>query len=468
MAVPFWVRAQGVMPAPRAEAARAPEVSVWSADLLSRERFQAFTPKHKVGGHVALGDLDGDGRAEIVIGAGSGASPEVQVFGGDGKRRAVFLAYNKDFKGGVRVAIGDLDGDGQAEIVTAPGPGMDPLIRRFKADGTFSQPNGFLAYTRSLRGGVNIAVGDLDGDGKAEIITAPGFTGGPHLRAWRGDFTPLGEGNFVFDQQLRDGLTVAYLRTSQGPRVAVSVEGWSEPSVRLYAWDASGFVFQNEFPVYTPGWKHGALLGAYDKDGDGFDDLVVTPNGGSRAELRVYARTGELLGTYLVMDEAYRGAVSAAGGDTNADGRQELVSLSLAPQILGPLDKDKVIHVNLSQQRIYAYEHGRIARTFLVSTGVAKYPTPNMETKVLSKVPVKRYRWIYGRNHPDNYDIPNVKWNLQVRGPYFIHGAYWHNDFGRRRSHGCINVHYSNAEWIYGWAEVGTPVSVFNKEPKLY
>ncbi len=456
-----------VLPAPRVEAARPAEVTVWNRDLSSRVRWPIFTPQQKTGGHLAIGDLDGDGTQEIVVGAGAGSLPEVQVLGSDGSRRASFFAYAKDFKGGVRVAVGDLDGDGIGEIVTSPGPGMEPLVRRFRADGSFTKPNGFLAYAGKLRSGIRVAVGDLDGDGKAEIVTAPGFGGGAHVRIWRGDFTPLHGDFFAFDDGTRDGLTITLLKTASGPRLAVSVEGWHDPIVRLFAWRDGLFVYEHEFRAYSPGWKHGVLLAGFDHDGDGNDEIVVTPNGGSAADLRVYNRAGEERARLLVMDPAYRGAVSAASADIDGDGSSELITVPLAPSVVGPLDQEKAIHVSVKEQRLYAYERGRIARTFLVSTGTYKYPTPIMETTVLKKTPVKRYRWVYGIGHPDNYDLPNVKWNLQIKGPYNIHGTYWHNNFGRRMSHGCVNLHNTNAEWIYGWADVGTPVKTYIEQPRL-
>jgi lipoprotein-anchoring transpeptidase ErfK/SrfK len=72
------------------------------------------------------------------------------------------------------------------------------------------------------------------------------------------------------------------------------------------------------------------------------------------------------------------------------------------------------------------------------------------------------YVWSYGPNNPNNYNIPNVKYNLRFRNHYYIHSAYWHNNFGNRMSHGCVNAPYDGAEWAYNWAEVGTPVEVTN------
>ncbi|MDO8302645.1 MAG: L,D-transpeptidase, partial [Sedimentisphaerales bacterium] len=66
----------------------------------------------------------------------------------------------------------------------------------------------------------------------------------------------------------------------------------------------------------------------------------------------------------------------------------------------------------------------------------------------------------YGPGSPHNFNLPNTKWNMHFYGPFLLHGAYWHNDFGKKKSHGCINIHYRDAEWIYNWADIGTPVHI--------
>ena len=222
---------------------------------------------------------------------------------------------------------------------------------------------------------------------------------------------------------------------------------------------ASGLELKKEFLAYDQeNWRSGVTVAAFDKDGDGYDEIAVSPNGGTAAEVRVYDVYGGFIGKYLLHDPNYRGGLSLAQVDWHGDGWPELATVAVAPVINGPFDKEQHIEINLSEQRLYAYERGRLARSFLVSTGTYKYPTPELETKVLEKIPLKDYRWSYGVNHPDNYDLPNVQFNLRIFGPYYIHYAYWHNNFGYRMSHGCINVNKDNAEWIYNWADIGTSV----------
>ena len=62
-----------------------------------------------------------------------------------------------------------------------------------------------------------------------------------------------------------------------------------------------------------------------------------------------------------------------------------------------------------------------------------------------------------------DYSYPNTKWNLHFYTGtlgFYIHGAYWHNNFGKRMSHGCVNVSYANMERLYNWADVGTKITI--------
>jgi lipoprotein-anchoring transpeptidase ErfK/SrfK len=84
---------------------------------------------------------------------------------------------------------------------------------------------------------------------------------------------------------------------------------------------------------------------------------------------------------------------------------------------------------------------------------VARLPTPTGTFQVQQKIPVKLYQG-------PGYYLPNTKWNLEFLPGYYIHGAYWHNNFGHPMSHGCVNVSYQNMEALYDWAEFGTQVII--------
>jgi hypothetical protein len=130
---------------------------------------------------------------KIVTGAGLGGGPQVMVFNSDGKLITNFFAYNKDLRGGVNVAIGDVNGDGQLEIVTGPGPGDISRVKIFSLSGALK--TSFLAYDSKFHGGVNVAVGDVNGDGQAEIITGPASNGSSEVKIFSANGKLLG--NFL-------------------------------------------------------------------------------------------------------------------------------------------------------------------------------------------------------------------------------------------------------------------------------
>lgn len=109
--------------------------------------------------------------------------------------------------------------------------------------------------------------------------------------------------------------------------------------------------------------------------------------------------------------------------------------------------------VDLSDQRMYAYEGDTLVRTFVVSTGTWQTPTVTGRFKV----------WIKLRSAPmsgPGYYLPDVPYIMYFYGDYGIHGTYWHNNFGVPMSHGCVNLSISDAEWAYNFASVGTVVNV--------
>ncbi len=180
--------------------------------------FQAYGTSG-YGVNVAFADLDGDGRDEIITGPAATYGPHVRVFRylGGGRVDSVaglsFMAYGTR-RYGVNVAGGDVTGDGRTEIITGPGPGPSygPQVRVFDDQG---QPvhNSFFAYG-TLRWGVNVCCGDIDGDGIDEIVTGagPGAVFGPHVRAFEFDgstsFVPIPAVSYFAYGTLRYGVNV--------------------------------------------------------------------------------------------------------------------------------------------------------------------------------------------------------------------------------------------------------------------
>jgi LysM repeat protein len=113
----------------------------------------------------------------------------------------------------------------------------------------------------------------------------------------------------------------------------------------------------------------------------------------------------------------------------------------------------KWIDIDLSSQRLRAYSGNTVLRTMVVSTGIARYPTPPGRFRIYSK-----YRSI-AMSGPGYY-LPGVPHSMFFYRGYAIHGTYWHNNFGTPMSHGCVNLTRADAAWLYGWAPMGTLVVI--------
>lgn len=120
---------------------------------------------------------------------------------------------------------------------------------------------------------------------------------------------------------------------------------------------------------------------------------------------------------------------------------------------------EKLITVDIGKQRLYAWEEGKIKKRFRVSTGMYYTPTVKGSFSVYKKVDMQDMRG-YFPPYKAYYikNVPNVMYFYQS---YAIHGTHWHNKFGTRASHGCVNLAMWDAQWLYSWAPTGTKVEIF-------
>jgi len=238
----------------------------------------------KYGVNVAGGDLDGDGIDEVVTGAGPGAvfGPHVRGWEGyyfDVMSGVSFMAYGTN-KYGVNVACGDIDGDGFDEIVTGAGPGavFGPHVRAWNVDGGSAAPIAGLSYFAygTLKWGVNVTCGDIDGDGFDEIVTGagPGAVFGPHVRGWDHDgsgIAPIPGVSFLAygtnkygvratcgDVDL-DGIDEIVTTPGPGAVFGAHVRGWNYDGSTLAAIPGMSFF------AYDSDWRYGADAAILDR-----------------------------------------------------------------------------------------------------------------------------------------------------------------------------------------------------------
>ena len=192
--------------------------------------FFAYDPAFRGGVSVAAGTLDG--RSVIVTGAGHGGGPHVKVFDTAGGERLGFMAYDLQFRGGVSVAIGDVRGDRRGAIVTAAGSDGGPHVKVYDASAS-QLISEWMAYSTDFRGGVYVAVADLNGDRLGEVVTGAGVGGAPHVKSFQGT-TGAEQLSFMAGSlDLRGGVMVGAVRMCgcpTGPADIVTVVSDGGPS----------------------------------------------------------------------------------------------------------------------------------------------------------------------------------------------------------------------------------------------
>ena len=156
--------------------------------------------------NVTAGDLSGDGRDEIVVSPGEGGGPRVQIYDG-GTTRILADLYgieDQNFRGGVRTAVGDINGDGQLDLVVAAGMGGGPRIAvydgmSFLSGSPVKLTADFFAFEAGLRNGTYVTVTDLDNDGYGDVVVGAGAGGAPRVVAFSGQSLAASQQRTIVD-----------------------------------------------------------------------------------------------------------------------------------------------------------------------------------------------------------------------------------------------------------------------------
>jgi hypothetical protein len=277
--------------------------------------FAPYGPGYTGGVNVAMGDVNGDGYPDLITAAAVG-NPHVKVFDGkalangsfvatnpDASLLASFFAYGLNFNVGANVAAGDIRGDGFADIVTGATAG-NPHVKVFSgkdiAQGTF-QPDGssllaqWFAYGVQFNIGANVAVGDIRGDGYADIVTGA-TAGNPHVKIFNGK-------DLVQGQFQPDGASL------------------------LTQWFTYGLQFNT-----------GAYVAVGNVTGDGYADLITGSSAGN-ADVKVYSGktlvngaisagnpAASLIDQFFAADLNQGVAATVAAVDFEGNGQQDILT----------------------------------------------------------------------------------------------------------------------------------------------
>jgi predicted outer membrane repeat protein len=284
-----------------ADAGVAPVVQLFNPDGSKKATLQAFESNFAGGVRTAAADVNGDGVADIIAGTGTGRAAEVRVFDGATNQPWLSIPVFEGFLGGLFVSTGDFNHDGHADIVVSPDQGGGPRVSVFSgADGTV-MANFFGITDPAFRGGARTAVGDMNGDGTPDIYVSAGFGGGPRVTAFDGttlvNATPVKLFNdiFVFEPTLRNGAYLAAgdldgdgksdLIAGAGPGGGPRVYALSGAELMIGAGSESQQLAN--FFGGNPANRDGIRIVAKNLDGDNRTDIVVG-DGGSGSQVTTY------------------------------------------------------------------------------------------------------------------------------------------------------------------------------------
>jgi len=489
-----------------------------AANLKQGQDFSLFGSDFRGGASVCVGDLNGDRRKEIVIGSGPGRRSEVRVYDYQGRKtNYVIYPFDQEFLGGIDIACGDIDGDQKDEIAIAVASRESAHIKVYKADAHKTVLADFFGEPTIFRGGVHIALADLDADRRAEILVSRGQGTRSEVRVFQGNGSRTNFSLYPFSREFKGGADIAAADVDgdKKPEIIVSASRQDRAQIKVYK---SNGILESSFIAFQQGFKGGADIAVADLNFDGISEILAGAGPGGAPHVRAFNYLGQIqyyspyniggakitqedinaeekeVGTSLPLPEGERKGVGGSFRETNlvsgvtsqvknqdsysyypfeknfnggvnlaaADLDQDQVAeIIILPALDYKFNGLKKIVIDISEQNLKAYEGDKIFLDTKVSTGRIGMPTPLGNFNILSKNP---------RAWSSKYGLYMPYWMAFTTKGHGLHelpewpGGYKEgaNHLGVRVSHGCVRLGIGPAKQLYDWAEIGTPVIIQN------
>jgi hypothetical protein len=304
-----------------------------------------FFPGSAVNVRTASADVNGDGVIDFVGGTGPGVPTMVVVV--DGKTNTTmtaFAPFEASFTGGVFVAAADIDGDGKADLVVTPDQGGGPIAAVYGGSklaaglGDAAQLNRFFGIEDpAFRGGARPALGDVDGDGRADLVVSAGILGGPRIAIFNGTSiatptpTHLVGDFFAFESTLRNGAFVAVGDVTGDGHADLSFGGGPGGGPRVRVFDGAKLLSAGPFGTLDAiagtaqianffagdaSLRGGVHLAMADVDDNGIVDLITGSGEGEATAVRVFKAATLLAMSTPAADQTldpFNGSVLANG-----------------------------------------------------------------------------------------------------------------------------------------------------------
>ena len=411
-------------------------------------------------GRVSLvaGDIDGDKIDELVVAYGGIKGAELKIFNHRGQELDSWQPFGEKFFGELALAVGDLNLDGKAEIVVAPKYGGGPQIKIYDNEGHELFGSGFFAYGESYRNGLKLATGDIDGDGNKDILVSLILDGRAVIRVYNRYaeeiISPIHlELSDAFEPVNVSCLDLGYDRIEE---IAVGLGVGNEPWVKILRKDGS---LIKEFLVYDRGFQGGVNLQALKYKN--LRMIVTMPGYGGGPHIRFFNTYGDpiIRPDFFAYDRDFTGGVNLALGQFDDDYGLELVSLPEKINVSPDKAWYKYIEIDLSEQKLAYFASDRKVEEFIISSGKRGMDTPVGNYKVLNKSE---------RAYSDEYELYMPFWMGFRTDGYGLHelpewpGGYKEgaNHLGQPVSHGCVRLGVGAAEKLYRWSPIGTLINI--------